>query len=98
MYFHNHESKKAKVINNNVVNDELKYQDDKLFCSNMRHEMNKIQNKDQAIGLYRINKISCLLMIVTNIYSKIDIVVYYIFINVLVNHVKKNFVEYRQFI
>ena len=69
-----------------------------MFCSNMRHEMNKIQNKDQDIGLYRINKISCLLMIVTNIYSKIDIVVYYIFINVLVNHVKNNFVEYRQFI
>ena len=73
-------------------------QDYKMFCSNMRHEMNKIQNKDQDIGLYRINKISCLLMIVTNIYSKIDIVVYYIFINVLVNHVKNNFVEYRQFI
>ena len=50
MYFHNHESKKAKVINNNVVNDELKYQDYKMFCSNMRHEMSRIQNKDHDTG------------------------------------------------
>ena len=58
----NHESKKAKDINKNVADDEeLKYEDCKNVLFNksyMRHEMNRIQNKDHNIGFYRINKIS----------------------------------------
>ena len=57
----NHESKKAKGINNNVVDDELKYEDYKNVLFNRsytRHEMNGIQIKDHNIGSYRINEIS----------------------------------------
>ena len=54
----NYESKKAKSINKNNVNDELNYEDYKIALFNrsyMRHEMNRIQSKDHNIGSYRIN-------------------------------------------
>ena len=56
-----HESKKAKDINKNVIDDELKYEDYKNVLFNksyMRNEMNRIQYKDHNIGSYRTNKIS----------------------------------------
>ena len=43
----------------NVVDDKLKYEDYKhvlLNRSYMRHEMNRIQNKDHNNRLHRINK------------------------------------------
>ena len=55
-----HESKKAKDINKNVIDDELKYEDYKNVLFNksyMRNEMNRIQYKDHNIGSYRTNKI-----------------------------------------
>ena len=58
---YNHESKKAKGINKNVVHDELKYEDYKNILFNksyMRHEMNRIQRKIHNTGLHRIIKIS----------------------------------------
>ena len=57
----NHESKKVKGNNKNVVDDELKYEDYKnvlLNRSYMRHETNRIQSKDYNIESYRINTIS----------------------------------------
>ena len=45
----NHESKKAKGINKNVVDDELKFEDYKSYLLNisyMRHEINRIESKD----------------------------------------------------
>ena len=53
-----HESKKAKVINENVVDDELKYEDCKNVLFNrsyMRHGMNRIWSKDHNIGSHRVN-------------------------------------------
>ena len=57
----NHEFEKAKGISKIIVDDELKYKDYKNCLFNrsvMRHEMNRIQNKDRNIGCYRICKIS----------------------------------------
>ena len=59
----NHESKKAKDINRNVVDDELKYEDyisNLLDGSYMRHEMNRIQNKDHDMGSYTVDRNSSL--------------------------------------
>ena len=49
--------------------------------SHMRHEMNRIQSKDNNIGSSRINKILI-------IYFNFNIVDYHIFINLLVNRIK----------
>ena len=49
-----HEFKKAKSINENVDDDELKYEDNKNVLFNrsyMRHEMKIIQSKYHKIGL-----------------------------------------------
>ena len=57
----NHESKKAKDINKNVVDDELGYEDYKntfFNISYMRHWKNRIQTKYHNTGSYSINKIS----------------------------------------
>ena len=57
----NHESKKAKGIYKNVVDNELKHEDYKMVLfnkSDMRNEMNKIQSKNHNIRSCRINKIS----------------------------------------
>ena len=57
----NHEFKKAKVINKNVVCDEPKQEDYKNVLFNrsyMRHEVKGIQSKDHIIGSHRINKVS----------------------------------------
>ena len=59
----NHESKKVKGINGNVVDDELKYEDyisNLLDGSYMRHEMNRIQNKDYDMGSYTVDRNSSL--------------------------------------
>ena len=59
----NHESKKAKGINKDIVGDELKYEDyiSNLFNgSYMRHEINSIRNKDHDMGSYTINRNSSL--------------------------------------
>ena len=56
-----HECKKAKGINKNVVNDELKYEDYKnvlLSGSHKRHEMDRMQSQVHNIRTYRINKVS----------------------------------------
>ena len=60
----------------------------------MRHEMNRIQNKDHNRGSYINIKIplSCLLKMIKSIYLKMDIVGYYIFRNPLVKH-KKQFCQ-----
>ena len=57
----NRESKKAKDIDKNVVDDEQKYENYKnaLFnISYMRYKMNRIQSKDHNIGSNKINKFS----------------------------------------
>ena len=46
--------------------------------------MNKTQSKNHNIGFYRINKAS--FTITKALYIKIDIVVYHILINPLLNH------------
>ena len=56
--------KKIKVINNNVVDDELKYEDFRTFLfyrSYIKQEMNRRQSKDNTIGTYRFNEsfLSC---------------------------------------
>ena len=48
----NHECKKTKSINNNVVEDKLKYKDYKKFLLNaayINHEMNRIRRIDILI-------------------------------------------------
>ena len=45
----------------------------------MRHEMSRIQSKDNTIGSYRINKISLFSYGDKNIYLKTDIVGSHIF-------------------
>ena len=55
----NCESKKAKVINKNAVDHELKYKNYKNVLFNrsyMRHEMNRIQSKDHYMRSHRVNK------------------------------------------
>ena len=55
----NHKTKKAKCINKNVINDELKYEDYKNAFFNrsfMRHKMNRIQSENPNIGLHTINE------------------------------------------
>ena len=59
----------------------------------MRHEMNGIQMKYHNVGLYRINKFS--FSYDKSICLKMDIG-YHIFRNVFVNHIKKNFIKYKQ--
>ena len=54
----------------------------------MRLDMSRIQSKDQNIGAYSINKISLSSCDDKNIYLKIDIKGYHIFINLLVNHTR----------
>ena len=49
--------------------------------------MNRIQSKNHNIGLYRIKKKICLPTMIKNLNLKMDIEVYYIFINLLVNHI-----------
>ena len=52
----NHKSKKAKDINRNVIDNELKYgnYNNVLFnSSSMGYELNRIQSKDHNIGLCR---------------------------------------------
>ena len=52
----NHKSKKAKDINRNVIDNEVKYEsyNNVLFnSSSMRYELNRIQSKDHNIGLCR---------------------------------------------
>ena len=59
----NHESKKAKDIGKNIVDDKLRYEDYKNVLFNrsyMRYEMNRIQSKDHNIVSYRINEVSLL--------------------------------------
>ena len=59
----NHESKNVKGINGIVVDDELKYEDyisNLLDGSYMRHEMNRIQNKDHDMGSYTVDRNSSL--------------------------------------
>ena len=88
---YNHEFKKAKGINEDVVVDELNYEDYKNILFNKsytRHEMNRIQSKDHNVGLYRVNKISLSFYDSKNIYLKLDIVGYHIFINLCINHCK----------
>ena len=83
------ECKKAKGINKNVVDDELKYEDYKNVLSNgshTRHEMNGIQSKHHNLGTYRINKV--FLSCCNDIYLKMDTMGNHIFINLHVNHTK----------
>ena len=94
---YNHVSKKAKCINRNAVDNELKYEYYKNILFKrpyMRHKMNTIQGKDHIIETYRIKKINNFFLSFNydkTIYLKMHIVDYHIFINLLVNH---NFVEY----
>ena len=56
---YNHYTKKSKGINKNVVDDELKYEDNKNVLFNrsyMRHEKNRIQSKDHIVAWYNINE------------------------------------------
>ena len=56
----NSEHKKAKCVNRNVVAtiSHNEYKDVLLNKNILRHSMYRIQNKDQKIGIYKINKIS----------------------------------------
>lgn len=62
----------------------------------MKHEVTGIQSKDKNIGLYIINTTSLSSNNHKNVYLKMDIVGYYILINLLANHKKNNFFKYRQ--
>ena len=88
----NHEPKKVKYVNKNVVDEELKYKDYKIVLFNrsyMKHEMNRIQSKDHNIGSYTVyEKFLYFLKMKKYIYLKMDILGYHIFINLLVNHIK----------
>ena len=53
--------------------------------------MNKIQSKDQKIDRIELIKFLCLLTMIKNIYLRVGIVGYHIFINLLVNHLKTIF-------
>ena len=78
----NHECKKLKGIDKNVVDDEPNHEYYKNVLFNgtyMRHEINRTQIKDPNIGTYRIN----------NRYLKTKVTGYHIFINVLVNHTRR---------
>ena len=96
-----HESKRAKHTDNNVVYNDLKYENQKNVLFNrsyMRHEMKRIQSKGHNIESYRTNNFFCLLTMIRNMYLQINIVDYHIFINLFVHDIKINFVEYRQFV
>ena len=57
----NHESNKAKGINQNFLDIELKsenYTNILFNRSSMRHEMNRIQSKDLNIGSCKVSKLS----------------------------------------
>ena len=60
----------------------------------MAREINRVQSKDQNIVCIELLKFLCLCTMIGNMYLKIDITGYLVFINLLVN----NFIEYRQFI
>ena len=78
----NHECKKLKGIDKNVVDDEPNHEYYKNVLFNgtyMRHEINRIQIKDRNIGTCRIN----------NVYLKTKGTGYHIFINLLVNYTKR---------
>ena len=65
------ESKRAKHTNKNVVDNDLKYENQKNVLFNrsyMRHEMNRIQSKGHNIESYRINNFFCLLTMIRNMY------------------------------
>ena len=56
----NHKFRKAKNLNKNVVDNELKYEDQKNFLFNatyIKHKKNGIQSKSHNIGTYIINKV-----------------------------------------
>ena len=59
--------------------------------------MKRVQSKDYDTGTCRM-QILHLVMITKNIYLKTDTIGFHIFINLLVDHAKNNFAEYRQFI
>ena len=76
-----HESKIAKCINKAIVDDDLKYEDYKnVFFnrSHMRHDMNRTQSEAHNVGS---NNYFLFSSDDRNIYLKMDIVGYYIFIN-----------------
>ena len=86
----NHEFKKAKGINKNAVNDELKYVDYKNFLFNSsytRHEIDRIKSKYYDIGSYRTNKIS--LSYYDDKKHNWKMEHFHILINLLFNHIKK---------
>ena len=64
----------------------------------MRHGMKGSQSKDHNIGSNRIKKILSLLTLIKNIYLKIDILSNHIFINLLANHMRNNFVKFQKFL
>ena len=95
----NHESKKAKGINKNAVNDELKYVDYKnvlLNSSYTKHEMDRIKSKDYDIGSYRTNKIS--LSYYDDKKHKLEDGTFSHFNKSTLQPYKNNFAEYRQFL
>ena len=74
----------------------------KMLCAvdHITHGMNSIQTKDHNLVLYRITKgfLSSYDEKIF-IYLMMDIVGYHIFINLLINHIKKCYmVKFRQFI
>ena len=83
----NHKSIKARGINKNVVDTELIYEDFKNILFNGLYMIRL--SKDHNAGLYGINEKSLSSYNDKNIYLNIDIVYYHIFINLLLNHIKK---------
>ena len=72
----NRESKKVKGINENVTDDELKYDDYENVSFNrlyMRHQINRIQGKDHNIDRMELIKFLYLLTMIKNIYLKKDV-------------------------
>lgn len=83
----NHKSIKARGVNKNVVDTELIYEDFKNILFNGLYMIRL--SKDHNAGLYGINETSLSSYNDKNIYLNIDIVYYHIFINLLLNHIKK---------
>ena len=83
----NHEFKKAKGINKNFVDDELKYEDYKNVSFNRSYMAYEFKTKIKMYEPTELIKLICLVTMMKNI-NLMDIVGYHIFINLLANYIK----------
>ena len=75
-------------------NDSVMY---KIEAEIVCEDYYKVKSYLTSVITQKLIKILCVLTTKKNIYLKMDIVDYLIFINLLVHHIKYNFIKYRQF-